>query len=162
MRGELLIDSIQKNIEENQLSHVLQFERDTGRVIFRLIHHKSALAQQGLMSGPVTPSVPQHALTSRLTTVVVKKVLPFLYRRMDGVPEGEPLPILPNVFDCRLDEPVRFKTFTQSSYSLAWQKVAMDQMSCMPRHGDSSHPLRSLDVIQHPFSPGPFVPSDNR
>jgi len=119
------------------------------------------MKQDGLLSGPVSPSLPKEALLARVTTVVVNKVLPYLYNVMVEAPDDKPLPLLPNVFEYNMDETMTYKEFSQSSYSLCWGKVAMDAFSCKPKV-TGSNILQSLEVYQHTFPPGRFNPSDNR
>lgn len=139
-----------------------QVDMKNGKITFIWIHHKSALANDGMLAGPICPSPPKGSQTERMANLVVLRALPYLYSVMKDVPTNRPLPILPNIWaPPAVDGSTIFREHDLISCSLTWHKVLGSQ-SFIPKSPDTIAALTDLELIPHPFEPGSFKPSDNR
>jgi hypothetical protein len=136
-----------------------------GKVVFKIVHHKSSKHQGAFMGGPICPSPPAHSLTTRLTLALANSVLPYLYSLM-GDTGPVVMPVLPDVWTgVQADSQLSYRPMSDTQYSKLW-KEALGVHSCKPASEGSSSAgddvLSSLELTPCAFGPNPFAPSDCR
>eukprot|EP00955_Chlamydomonas_euryale_P052066 355048-Chlamydomonas_euryale.AAC.3 len=134
----------------------------TGDVGLVINHHKSMASLQQMHGGPICPSPPHGSTTHKLTLALVEHVLPMAYADMQGVPESNPLPMLPDLYSGARHLSYRPRFKGMRNYTEAWKDACLGMSSVMVEVGDISDPLDSLHMVPTQFMQGPFMPPDCR